>query len=472
MPKTILGVQLGPEEALAVHLKGGWKGAAVNRVVRVALPAAETGDRAATLLQAGLPGADTVVAALPGDAAFHRLVTLPFSDRAKVRQVAPLEAEESLPLPLEEMVCHTHILERSPRGTEALVVASPEAQVAALVEELRGGGVPPDVVDIEALALVAVARKSVPGDEPCWVVDIGTRLCQVLALGPGGPRSFHALSAPARDPGLLEEAAFLFSAPTEEPERARAVYLSGPGAAAQDLEAWRAALGVPVQLLPFPREGLSVVDDGGVAWPAWAVPLGLALREGYAKGASQINLLQGAYAPAREAGPWKRQAALAGAYLAVVVAMWGAGVWSEASHRAAQYDALRNEVRQTFQKALPEVTQIVSEVDQMRARVEELENRAASLGSLVDREASPLSILREFSARISPDQEVEFRDFTIDEGKIRVEGVTTSFDAIDRIKTDLAQYPRFASVVVSDAKAGVERDKVIFKLAVNVGKER
>ena len=40
-----------------------------------------------------------------------------------------------------------------------------------------------------------------------------------------------------------------------------------------------------------------------------------------------------------------------------------------------------------------------------------------------------------------------------------IDGMIRAVDASDRIKADLPQFPRFASVAVSDAKAGVERDK-------------
>ncbi|MBE0617569.1 MAG: PilN domain-containing protein, partial [Proteobacteria bacterium] len=194
-------------------------------------------------------------------------------------------------------------------------------------------------------------------------------------------------------------------------------------------------------------------------------------REGAGRQASQINLLQGPFAQTQEAGPWKRLAVVAGAYLGLLVALWGVGVWSESAYREAQYDALRARTREVFRQALPKVQNIVSEVDQMSTAVRELEGRAQSLGSLVDRDVSPPRILREISSRIPKDLEVEFRDYAVEEGRVRIEGVTASFDAIDRIKADLSQYPRFASVAVSDAKAGVERDKVIFKLTITLGQE-
>ena len=51
---------------------------------------------------------------------------------------------------------------------------------------------------------------------------------------------------------------------------------------------------------------------------------------------------------------------------------------------------------------------------------------------------------------IRPELEVEFRDFHAEEDRVRIEGTTTSFDAIDRFKAQLEDYPRFASITVSE----------------------
>jgi len=471
MPKTALGIQLTPSYALAVQLKGGWKTARVGQVTRVHLPDGPAEERAVALMESGLPQADAVLAGLPADAAFPRIVELPFSDRARVLQAAPLEAEETLPLPLEEVVCAAHVLERSGGRSRSLLAAAPIQRVEAIVDELRGGGLEPHNLDVEALALTGVVRRTLPPGAKAAVIDLSSGLCQAVLVDGSGPWSFHAFSATAKDPGLIAEVTAVVSRWREEWFAPEHVYLCGPAARDQDLPDWSSALGSPVELLPFPGDGIADESGEAASWPDWAIPLGLALREAFAREGSQINLLQGPFAPARSGGPWKRLAAVGGAYLGVLLILWGVAVWVQSSYLDTQYQALRDQIRNAFREALPRVQTIVSEVDQMRTAVRDLEGRAQSLGSLVDREAAPLRILREISTRIPKDLEVEFRDFTVEEGRVRIEGVTTSFDAIDKIKADLSQYPRFASVTVSDAKAGVERDKVLFKLTINMGRE-
>ena len=471
MPKTTLGIRIGAREAVAVHLKGGWRSATVDRLIRVELPPhASPEERGVAVLEAGLPRADAVITALPADAVFPRVVTLPFTDRARLEQAAPLEAEESLPLALEEVVCHVQVLRRQKGASSVLLAAAPETRVTALLDELRASGLEPRVVDVEALALGTVAMRALPAGRTVVAIDLGPSLCQAVVVGPEGPLGFHAFSSQSGEATLPEATRFLSSLSRHSPA-IEEVYLSGPEALAQDVEAWAQALGLPVRMLPFPSPTLVDETGGEYPWPAWAIPLGLALREGYAGQGSQVNLLQGNLAPGQDKGPWKGLAIRGGAYALTLLALWGLWVWRESAYRGAQYQVLRDEIRQVFREALPNVTNVVSEIDQMRSEVRELESRAASLGSLVDWEVSPLRVLREISTRIPPELEVEFRDFTVEEGRVRVEGVTTSFDSIDKIKADLADYPRFVSVTVSDAKAGVERDKVIFKLTISLNRE-
>lgn len=471
MPKTLLGIQIRPAEALAVHLKGGWKGASVDRVARIDLTRAPAGERDLPLREAALPAADAIVTALPADAAFQRQVELPFTDRVKVEQAAPLEAEETLPLSLEDLVAHVHVLERSGGRTRALLVAAPEPKVEELLDLLSAAGLEPDVIDVEPLALTAVARKALPTETTALLLDLSPGLCQGLLLRPDGPSGFHAFSADGPGPDLYNEVSRYLDRWKQESVAVDGVYLSGPSSPDEPLDEWTEKLEVPVRVLPFPDEGLSRPPAEAVPWPGWAIPLGLALREGYAKDASQVNLRRGPFAPQRETGPWKRMAVVGGIYLGILFVLWGLSTWSEISYRNAQYEALRSSIREVFRETLPDVKNIVSEIDQMRARVNELEVRASSLGSLVDREVSPLSILREISQRIPKDQEVEFRDFIVEEGRVRLEGVTTSFDAIDKISAELSDYPRFTAVTVSDAKQGVERNKVVFKLTINLGRK-
>jgi hypothetical protein len=52
-----------------------------------------------------------------------------------------------------------------------------------------------------------------------------------------------------------------------------------------------------------------------------------------------------------------------------------------------------------------------------------------------------------------------------------MEGITTSFDAADKIRADLAEYPRFHSIPPPVAKKAAEPGKVVFELTISLGRE-
>ena len=470
MLRSVVGLQIRARQAAAVQVRGGWKGASVEAVRRIDLPPPDSPDLAGVLARE-IPATDTLITGLAADRVFTRLVVLPFRDRSKVLQAAPLEAEESLPLPLEDLVWDVHLVERSSRRSRALLAAAPERYLDALLAPLAEAGRPPAAVDVEPLALWTVARAALPAGGAYVLCDLSEELAQALWAGPHGPLRVHALAVPGSDPSVGAELARFVAALPEGDPAPQAVYLSGPACPGVDREAWSRELGIPVEPLPFPGSLVSLRSRPEIDWPGWAVPLGLALKEVVRKDRSQVNLLRGRLAAEGRGAPWKGVAIQAAVYAGICLALWGALVGAEMAHRRAQYAELRTAVRNVFHEVLPDVRNVVSELDQMKARVEALEARAQSLGSLVDREVSPLRILREISVRIPRELEVEFRDFVVEEGRVRIEGVTTSFDAIDRIKADLAAYPRFAQVAVSDAKTMAGKDKVLFKLTITLGRE-
>lgn len=470
MPKTSLGIQRTPGEVLAVGLRRSWSGRVVDQVVRLDLSPfpPELSDSAAPQ---PFPDAENVIAALPADQVFRREVDVPFRDLRKVEQAAPLEAEESLPVPLENLVCDVHVLERGETGSRALVAAAPIDNVQQLLSDLTDVGVEPSAVDVEALALANVAQLSLSNSGTSLVVDLSPHLCQCVVLEEGKPTSFHAFSAHGAGPDLVDELQLYLSrwAYAQGPA---VVYLSGPEALVADTESWAEKLGRPVRQLPFPEKGLQIGSDVQISWPVWAVPLGLALRASGAKVPSRTNFLRGPLAPARGLISPRAVAIGAGAAAGVLLALWGACTWAELSFKDTQYKALQSAIKATLRSAIPDASDSGREVDQMRARVAEMEERDRTLASLADREVAPLRLLKDVSAKVPKDIEVEFRDLAIEEGKLRIEGATTSYEASERIKSAvMASSPRFVSAA-SEAKDGTKPGEILFKLTVTVGEKR
>jgi Tfp pilus assembly PilM family ATPase/Tfp pilus assembly protein PilN len=470
MPKATVGIRVSPNCLSLVRLKSGWKGASVDLVSTIDIDAESTTALESALLELRPYIHDTLVTSLGADALFQRLVELPFSDKARAERTAPLEAEESLPLPLERLVTHVQILEKHRGHSKVFLIAAPLDRVEGCIEAFRAESLPVEIVDAEPLALATVASTSLASTEGTILIDLDDEKSQAVLIGPHGPERFFSLSSPAASALILQEAMRLIEAFRKEDFKFSAIYLSGSASLQADLGAWSEALGVPVQLLPFPAKQLGNIPKEAPPWPSWAIPLGLALREALPRqGASRVNLLRSHAAAGESNVSWRNKVPSLGVYLGVLLVLWGVGVGIETSYKQKRLDALKTSIRKVFSETFPDVKNVVDEVEQMRQSVGELEERDKSLSTLMGVEVSPLNVLRELSERIPPDITVEFREFVAEADRIRIDGVTTSFDSIDKIQARMQQYPGFSSVAVSDAKAGVEADKVIFKMTIQLG---
>lgn len=466
MTKKILGVQLTSEGTYAVRLARGWKGLTVDLVRRTGRAAPASADA----VEESEETQELVVGAAPSDAVFHRELELPFSDMRKLEQAAPLEAEESLPLPLEELVYDVQLIAKLPRGAEVLFIASPTQRVDAVLADYGHQGLSPAILDVDALALATAARWGLGDDVSALVVDLSLHVCQAALVAGGVLRTFHVFSAAATDSELLQEISALLARCGDSPPGA--IYLTGPAVAVADEAAWSRTLELPVHRLPFPPSGVGAPGEHLKSWPSWAIPLGLALRGAGRRAASRVNLLRDASTLAKSAPPWKQTAVAVAIYAVVLLTFWSTTAWMEAHQLQARSEALELSIRKSFQAALPDVKNVVNAVEQLKSKVSKLEEEDRALSSISDAESSPLRVLRDISAKIPKDTEVELRDLSIDSEKLRIEGATTSYRASERVKSDImAASPRFATAS-SDAKDGTKPGEVLFTLSVNLGGKR
>jgi len=469
MPKTTVGLRFGPSTLSLVSLKAGFKGTVVEQVRSVEF---KGGDRLKALTSLNIAHGASLAASLGADAVFQRVVEVPFTDRLRAARSAPLEAEESLPLPLEKLVVHSHILEKRTESSLALVLATPAEKVRQLLESLSEAGLEPEVVSDDHAALATVALSALPSALGIFVLDLEGSSCQAVFMGQNGAEKYYSLSGEAGEVGLLDEIDRLTGALRDEGKALRGVYLTGPDADIPDLAHWRVTLGLPVEVMPYPKKAAGAAPDSAPAWPSWAIPLGLALGANGAGQAQRVNFLAGPFARGGgEAVTLRSRLMVMGSFIAVLIALWAASVGVEAAYKKKQLDSINNSVRQLFSAALPEVKNVVDEVAQLKQRKTEQEERARILGSLLRKEVSPLRVLKEMSDRLPPDLKVEFREFNAEPERIRIEGETTTFDAIDKIQAKLSEYPWFTSITISDAKSAVDQSKVIFRMTLTLGQK-
>jgi general secretion pathway protein L len=471
MPKSSVGLKIGSSRASMVRLRGGFKTAEVDRVETVRF--SDFSNLVPEALQHLRLGAeDTTVASLDGEKAFFRLVSLPFTDKKRAEQSAPLEAEESLPFPLEQLYTSEQMVGKAEGSSKVMVVAALAETVHSLYDTLKSAGVTPSYIDADAAVFLTLngAAFAEPGNRILLEIDDNISQCGVFSAD--GYKGFYVLPGSGGIDWLSDELSRILSLLDEDGYRPDAIFISGPGADSITKIHLGEHLPVRVEMLPFPSRLVSAKAQYLSSWPYWSLPLGLALREISGKNTSEVNLMQGELAPRKTGFPLKKGLILAGVYTTILIVLWGAGAYIDISQKSGEVEAIQKSTRALFTSNMPGVTNIEDEVNQMQKAVTELEEREKAVSSIFDSEISPLTVLREVSSKIPKEPVTELRDFIAEAERLRLEGTTTSFDAIDKIKAHLQEYPRFGTVTVSDAKSGTTADSVIFKMTVQYSEKK
>jgi general secretion pathway protein L len=107
------------------------------------------------------------------------------------------------------------------------------------------------------------------------------------------------------------------------------------------------------------------------------------------------------------------------------------------------------------------------EIDQARYRIGQLEKTLAVIDGS---QGKVLPSLSAFVKRLPPETPVKVRELTVDDGTILMEGETTSFDAVEKIKQTFAAHEGFKDVSVTDTRVGASPNQVVFRMTVTVNR--
>lgn len=521
MSREATGIDLGSSAIKLVHCRSGIKGIEITKVLELPLPiepasSVEALQQPSSLfsrslsigLQKDVRGDVTV--AIPGQQVLIRILTLPATDSEKLEQMIRYEVEGHIPLPLEEVVVAHHLLSASNGRVQVLAAAVPKTLMRQQLEWLGKIGLEPKAVELEALALYnAFCHLEKDRDGIHVVMDLGaskTTLCLIedgkllgvrtilsggrdltLALKEKFGLSFDEAEQAKQQRGLegdKDQAHLLFSVlgslvnevkrtihlytagrkhlPAGQAGTNHSLHLCGGGARLRGLPAYLThQLGLEPTLLVVPSLGSGTVSQGEI----YAQGLGLAVK-GLLRGqGSHLNFRSGEFAYAKEEaeirGRWRFLAVAAAVVLLLAIVN---GYFRYAS-KESRYQGLKAQVRAAFQDGFPQVKNVVDEIQQAKAAVAELNKKAAFFGS---GDLTVLGVLAEISQRVPKEIRLDVQDFSVEGDKVRIEAETNSFDAVDKIKADLEQFPKFKEVTVGDAKVSADQTKVRFRISITL----
>jgi len=128
-----------------------------------------------------------VVASLPEDKAFLQVIQLPIVEEKELKGAVYYEAENHIPLPIEEVYLDSQIVKPvvdSLDHLDILIAALPKKTVDPYVISLKKAGLVPQVLETESQATSRALIKNEISPFPVLIVDIGlTKTCFVIFSG-------------------------------------------------------------------------------------------------------------------------------------------------------------------------------------------------------------------------------------------------------------------------------------------------
>lgn len=463
--------------------------------------------------QHGLYATDRLVTAIPCQDLFVRTLSFPFKDTTKLAQVVPFEVENLVPMPLEDLAVGSLVLPpeqsiegvaREAKGSEVLITAAPRDKVAEHLRFLAQADVEPSAINVDAMALFSVTQylqeegANVPPD--LAIIDVGaskTTLCLVQGGRPvvlrtilwGGNHLTHALAvrhacsfadaerhkrtlAVDQVHGLLEpilrELRITLQA-YQGSDRGRLTHswICGGGSKLQEIGDY---VSRQLGLYPVgPRQGF-----GADAPRAFSIAFGLAIhpkiiRPRWRFKSSPLGLaldLKGVTEATSSDTITSKQDRRLAIIAVLAIALLAVGDFTvHFMLQDQRVTRLKAALQSRYEQFFGAGAAPGEELDLAQYRIGQLDK---SLGLVDTTDQTVLRTLSVFVKQLPPGTSVKVRELTVDGAVILMEGETTSFDAVERVKQTLADSAQLGDVAVTETRVGAAPNQVVFRMTVRV----
>jgi len=514
MARRILGLDMGSHAVKAAELRQALRELGVGqlRALPLADAAPSLADEVREFVQTYDLPRDFAVASVAGDRLSTRRLAFPFTDRRKLRAAVPFEVESQVPFELDDFFVDFEVAAERDGRAEVVAALVPRAEVALLLDTLRGAQVQARVVEAEGLALANLAALF-PLEGVRLLADIGhrkTTLCLCVDGRPFASRTVpvaghaitqalaaergigeveaerrkleHGVLPPGRDAspaatavvdrlarelvrtlGGLEDSL----APRSDGGLLDEVTIFGGSAHLHRIEEHLSErTGMPVRRLAPPPGALGSAIVGLGDPLLFAPALALALR-GSAQARTGMNFRQDELAHRVDLGRLARELRTTGAIAGLALVLALAGVATRVALASRRSEAIERQALALYAQAFPSQAPPSNVISAMQQAVGAAQGRAETLG-VYRGNLSALDVLTEISARVPKDLEVEFEELAIEGQVVQIRGHSPAFGSVDRLRAELARFEPFRSITVGDITSDPRRGGQNFSMRISL----
>jgi Tfp pilus assembly PilM family ATPase len=507
--KNVLGLDLGTHSIKAVELQQGLRSLDAANVRSVRRDEQELSALVQRFVSVHRLSTEQVVTAIRGDRLSVRRLAFPFSERRKLAQAVPFEVEDAVPFDLEDVVLDWDLISGDRHHGDVIAALAQRSEVSELIACLHEADCDPRTIEAEGLVLANLRGAfDLPGQR--LLVDIGhskTTFCALSEQGPVGARSIQVgglaiTEAIAADRGVsLEEAEeekcehgvfdpvlgrampkavavieqiagemlrFVASLEAVLPGGVQEATIFGGTAQMERLdEMLSERTGLVVSRLGLPREedGASLAAGGSPV--LYAPAMALALR-GTARGITGFNFRQDEFARRLDLGRYRRDFGTTGVLAAIVAMLAVTSFAMGAILESRSTGNVEDRIAAIYSSARPGEALPSNPIAALREAVRDARDRAEFLG-VYSGNLSALDLLGEISRRIPQDLDVVFEELSIDGQTVRIRVVSNSFEAADRLGTELAKYELFSQARIGSIETDRRTNAKRFNVTIALG---
>jgi general secretion pathway protein L len=408
------------------------------------------------------PG-DQLVGALPAQQAFVRWLKFPFRDEKKIAEAIPLELSAQLPVAIEDYVVAFQKPRPEENGYRVVTAAVRAESIRNLLLPLDEKAILLQVLDLAPFAFTSIMPE--PTSDGILITSTEQETTAALILG-GQVNDYRLLTVHLAQPDestlsrLLQRECSMLQKKSGREDLP--IYLIGSQAGARLLTS--------LQEAGFPAEIPRFVSSGQPVAGAYLPALALALRAAVPGKDRRFNLRSGEFALKNEWAPLKIKLLTLALLLSLSGLAFATSAYIQYQQQARRLEALKQAMTDLYRQAVPDAKVIVDIPLQLQSHINELEKMGQTIGA--GGSATPLDVLAEISRNIPAKVTVDIREFNYSPEEVRMDGSTTSFDAINQLQKGIETSELIREVQISDAKMSVDGSRVDFRLNLAIRKEQ
>lgn len=418
----------------------------------------------------GMQG-DIFVTSFPSHRVLFRNTEMPFTQPGKIDATIRFEAESVMASPLDGMIVDFALLAKRPQGSSVLITCVQEELLHDYMGALHEGGVVPDTVDIDSLALIRLMEE-IKKEGTIVLLDMGAEKISANIFHEGGLQFTRSIPLDAAGKvGLkkikptLDEVIFSIKAyQGAGVEAIDEIWLIGGRSRIKGAADYlNKEVGAPILYPDFAGSIPSSISLPEEANLLGGVALGLALR-GLRREKGRVDLARKVPTPAQTIPPVMRKRVLRMAVAAVILVILIAanfflGIWA----KERKYTMLKGEMRRMFQETFPEVRGEGKELQLSRELVKGMGERGMNIRSSSG--GTFLEIIREV-AQLLP-QGTKIVELDMDKERVSLRGMAPSFSVVDEVKGAFTASKLFHEVNVGNVEIARRGEQgVIFRMVL------